>query len=1346
MSISTVSNRWLNRVYKTIAILLVTFAVIISAMRLMLPYAHHYRVELQDHINTRFKTDIEIGALSMDWQRSGPVLVAENVKLIKSSSVEASIGRLNIDVNFWQSIKEQALITNDLTLDKAYVYVNKPMLEQSSKGSSNQSALIERLTDLFLLQINRFSLTDSKVVVFEHEIDKAISIGELNWLNTDERHQASGDVTFDGVTTDKLNVIIDMQGGDIDKLKGQLYLSANNLNITQWLDQKLIVEHENTSSSINLAVWGDIYNGQLNSLQVELGDSNIKWLTDNQPQSFVLTSGQLLLTKQSDSAFELQSSPLTISVNEQTWQPLHIDAQLSFDGKNQVYVSQLDIAGLANMVPLFVPDMGDTSLLANLSPKGQLHDIYWRQNDDKNQVALSFSDLSLHYSQGIPGFNNANGEIILDGNQVTGGLTLVDSALDFNKHFKAPIAFAQLSSYFDGQWNEQGLQVNATDVQFISASADITADLGITIPFEGDVNMSLLAQVHNADVGQAEQFYPHLLMGDNLVNYLNRAIIKGEVEQAQVLFNGPLNAFPFNQHEGIFVVDAELTQARFAFDTDWPAIDHFSANLNFTNNGMFISARDGLLSGLDVQGVMAEIRDLSDEQLLIVQAELDQQLPENITTLIQASSLQDSVGEALSQLTIHNPVSGDFSLKLPLDDVDSTIASGRIVFEDNALTLKTPAMTFTELNGELTFENEKLFTNKVDLAWLGLPLSIDVSANQQEQHYQTNINIDAQWSQKKWQQHVPEPLLKYGQGAFDWQGLLALNFHNNGGMSYDLDIQSDLAKTSLLLPSPYNKASPQKLALNVDVQGQDKQSILNVKLGEQLSFYGVLNHDNVQFSLAHLVLGNEQMLLPTDSFHITTQLDTIEVATWHPFIQDILASLPSGGDSSSPLLAAPDRIRGNIEHVNLFGQVFNDVSFNLLDQENWWLLQVNAKEARSQVKFYPDWVAQGIDIDADFIKLPYDFGTEQLQTTQSENVSESENRAESKAQQASLPIEQPETAILTQAQQQLNKQATLALFNDIPKINFVCDDCQLGLLNLGEVSFNVNRARNNTLSLNNLKVKRGKNNLSIDGAWQHLENGEFLTSMSGRLSVHDVEREADHFGYASIIKDSGLKSDFTLNWTGGPHQFEVAKLNGDFSAAFDDGYLADVSDKGVRILSILSLQSLVRKLTLDFRDIFSDGMFYSSIKGDTHIQDGIFYTDNMRMKGTAGDLTIKGNTSLALGELDYRMSYKPNLTSSLPVLAWIATLNPVTFLAGVAIDEVFTSQVVSEFNFELTGSINDPKLKEVNRKTRDVSVGRSTPPQFVEHKAEPSNTNNKENDPINNTPVLQDEKRDKTNG
>jgi uncharacterized protein YhdP len=200
----------------------------------------------------------------------------------------------------------------------------------------------------------------------------------------------------------------------------------------------------------------------------------------------------------------------------------------------------------------------------------------------------------------------------------------------------------------------------------------------------------------------------------------------------------------------------------------------------------------------------------------------------------------------------------------------------------------------------------------------------------------------------------------------------------------------------------------------------------------------------------------------------------------------------------------------------------------------------------------------------------------------------------------------------------------------------------------------------------------------------------------------------------SVIKDSGVEMDYDITWQGGPHDFAMATLNGELSATFDDGYLADIDDKAVRVFSFLSLQSLVRKLSFDFRDIFSDGMFYSELKGSFTVKDGVAYTDNVLMKGSAGNLTIVGNTNLNNGELDYRMSYKPNLTSSLPVLAWIATLNPVTFIAGMALDEVITSTVIAEINFEVTGNLDEPQFKQVSRKTQNISVGRSSPPKIVD--------------------------------
>ena len=296
----------------------------------------------------------------------------------------------------------------------------------------------------------------------------------------------------------------------------------------------------------------------------------------------------------------------------------------------------------------------------------------------------------------------------------------------------------------------------------------------------------------------------------------------------------------------------------------------------------------------------------------------------------------------------------------------------------------------------------------------------------------------------------------------------------------------------------------------------------------------------------------------------------------------------------------------------------------------------------------------------------------------------------------------------------INHLLNAEVFANMPTIKAKCASCKYALYDFGDVSFTVERENENTLLLNKFTAKRGKTNMAFDAKWQQDEE-QSSTSVKGILNSDNVAREVENIGYVSIIKDSGVEITYDVSWQGAPHDFAMATFDGDLSAKFDDGYLADVDDKGVRILSLLSLQSLVRKLSFDFRDIFSDGMFYRELKGSFTVKDGVAYTDNVRMKGTAGDLTIVGNTNLNSNELDYRMSYKPNLTSSLPVLAWIATLNPVTFLAGVALDEVITSSVIAEINFEVTGNLDNPEFKQVSKKNKNISVGRSTPPTIVDN-------------------------------
>ncbi len=1336
MSIASVSNRWLNRLYKILAIMLVLLAVLISAFRLFLPYVEHYRQGFQDYINDNNQTNILIGGLGMSWQRSGPTLIANQVTLVNMDGAYVYVDHLEVQVDFWATLTTQRLTSSNLILDGAIVSLDQSIWRQQESSEvndknispSSQKSLdsLQQVSDIFLNRINRFSLVNSKITIENNALEHHFRINNLNWLNSDERHQAQGNITVDELSSNNLSLKIDINGQSLDELKGLIYVEANHLDITPWLDSVLTIDNDKIKADIGFSAWLKVNDGSVERLQLSLHDNFISWQESaqantqtqvnpqpstnlgtqpssqlatqlsNKRHNLTLSSGQLLLVKGKKSAsFNLFSTPLLLQFNQEGAQEYTV--QMNKAGQDfSLYLSSFNLALISHVSPLFIDSKNTQVLLSELDLSGQANEIYFKKTAGDIQALANLTNTSTKYSQGIPGVENISGALSFTQQHLHVDLAAEQGGLDFNQHFVAPIPYESLKAIVDLSIKDAGWELKVNDVALSSDELNLRADLAINSQKDAQMSMSLVAEITDGDASKAGHYYPLTIMSSNLAGYLNGALVNGKIKQAQVLINGPLAKFPFADKSGVFVVDAEIEEAVFKFSNDWPEIKNFSANLNFTNNSMLITGRAGELSGLDVTGVQVAIDELGRESLLTVDTIIKPSPAINVANLMEQSPLKNSVGSVLQQLIVSGDIQGEFHLSLPLNATENALAKGLIDFDNNKVALQTPQMNFEQVNGQLRFENDKISTKDLSLYWQGLPLTLDVNGNNKVDFYDTNIALKADWKKEAWLSHISPDLKKYFDGQLQLQGDLSLYQHHGGGFSYQFTLDSNLEQIQLKLPEPYSKLAQTKVPFKMAVNGQLEQSTFNATYGEQLSFFGVLVHDTSHFSRAHIVLGDEKMLLPMDGLHITTNLAQADVSVWQPLIFDILNTTTEiisvdptkvEKETSSALFPSPERIRGKVATLELLGQSLHNVSFNLLDKTHWWLLQLNAKETRSQIKFYPDWLEQGVDINADFIHL-----TNQTQGQPQVDLSKQEVEQQTEIIASSLTDD--------------------SVFANMPKINFYCERCQIDDLNLGSVNFSLVRTDENVIKIEYFKAKREQAEFNLSGEWQKLGTTS-TTSINGVLSLKNIEYELEQLGYGSIIRDSGGKIDFNLNWRGGPHDFDFSYLNGDVNASVDDGYLAEYSDKA-RIFSVLSLQSIVRKLTLDFRDIFSDGIFYNNIKGDYHIKEGVLYTENTRMDGSAGDLYIKGNTSFVTNTLDYQMSYKPNLTSSLPVLAWIATLNPVVFLAGVAIDQVITSQVVSEFNFELTGSVSEPNFKEVNRKSRDVSVGRSKPPEFVD--------------------------------
>lgn len=1296
MSIVSTSNRWLNRLYKIVAILLVLLAVFISAFRLLLPYVHHYKLPLQNYLNEKSQANISIGNLSMTWQRSGPTLLIGDVQVLRTEKASIFIKQLELQVDFWRTLTEQSLISKNLILSGAQVELsdslwlsNEADKTANVKASEGEANDIEIISNLFLHRISRFSIRESLLTVRNKSIDRSIGLNQLDWLNTGDRHQAQGNVVLNGLSSNNLQLKLDLQGEEGSALSGQVYLQANHIDITPWLDSVLVIDDDKTKTDINFSAWLRVNDSEVNRLQIDFSDNSINWLFDNKQQELVLGQGQLLLVKgKAERSFKLFSTPLSLQLNEQVSQKFSLMMAKKADDFS-LHVSEIDLAMLAQLTPLIVDKQETRNLLSDMALSGKITDLYLRNYNEELQVVTDFSAFNNRYSHGIPGLDNVSGSLSLAGNFLSVDFDAKKGKLDFDKLFVQSFPYQNLSGQLNAEFAGEGWALTVEQLDFTSKEINLSAQIRVEAPIAGEVNLALLANVSNGNAGLVGRYLPLPIMSDNLVNYLNSAVVSGRVENAQVLINGPISRFPFTDGSGIFVVDAELSKAEFKFVENWPAITDFIANLNFTNNSMMITGRGGELTGLDVTGVQAGIADLANGQILTVEAEIQPTDPINIGELMNQSPFKDSVGSVLQQLRVSGEVSGQFSLNLPLNNNEQALASGIIEFENNKVALQAPKMTFTGVQGQLSFSNDKITTKNLQLDWQGLPISLEINGMNKADYYDTDIQLSALWQATQWMAYVPSQLRRYTEGELPWQGALSLHQHHQGGFSYDANFFSDLVNTQLDLPMPYGKNDKQEKHLSVQVSGQASQSNIVLNYGNEMQFSGLLEHDVTAFSRANLMFGKGTMALPSDGFHITTKLEHADFSKWQPLISDILDSINqsstsatsiAGAESNAPFLAKPKRIRGSIGELEILGQQLHNVSFNLLDKQQWWLLQLDAKETRSQIKLYPDWLAQGMEINAEFLQL--------------------DQSASSDGNTLELPLVNKSSGVIDKAENDI-------IFANIPPITFHCDNCAIGSLALGVVDVKIKRIDEHTIGFNNFIAKRGETQLTLDGQWLHNEKYS-TTSIAGKLSVDDIETELQAAGYDSIIKDSGGKMQMNLNWAGGLHDFDVSRLNGNVSGRLDDGYLADISDKA-KIFSVLSLQSLVRKLTLDFRDIFSDGMFYSDIKGDYQLKRGLLTTGNTEMNGTAGNLFMTGHTNLVTGELAYDMSYKPNLTSSLPVLAWIATLNPVTFLAGVAIDQVIKSQVVSEFKFELTGTVENPDLKEVNRKSKSVSVENKVP-------------------------------------
>ena len=211
-------------------------------------------------------------------------------------------------------------------------------------------------------------------------------------------------------------------------------------------------------------------------------------------------------------------------------------------------------------------------------------------------------------------------------------------------------------------------------------------------------------------------------------------------------------------------------------------------------------------------------------------------------------------------------------------------------------------------------------------------------------------------------------------------------------------------------------------------------------------------------------------------------------------------------------------------------------------------------------------------------------------------------------------------------------------------------------------------------------------------------------------TTEDAGAFLDRLGFPVAVRNAPSNIAGSLVWAGAPNDFDYPSLGGKLTLRTGAGQFTKI-DPGIgKLLGVLSLQALPRRITLDFRDVFSEGFAFDDIHGDFRIEKGLMRTENLALAGPAAKVTLTGSIDLAseTQELDVRV--KPALSSTLSAGAAVLFLaNPIVG-AAVGAGTLLAQKLMNDpldqlfsYDYRVTGSWSDPQVARVGSKVVSTS-------------------------------------------
>jgi len=273
-------------------------------------------------------------------------------------------------------------------------------------------------------------------------------------------------------------------------------------------------------------------------------------------------------------------------------------------------------------------------------------------------------------------------------------------------------------------------------------------------------------------------------------------------------------------------------------------------------------------------------------------------------------------------------------------------------------------------------------------------------------------------------------------------------------------------------------------------------------------------------------------------------------------------------------------------------------------------------------------------------------------------------------------------------------------FNQIPKINFHANNIRYDGMDIGMLQLAL-RSMLNGVAIQDLQAGNANYHIIARGAWHDQSNPS--TEIFGQLDSSNLSGFLHSWGLPASITAEQAHIRFNLQWLGMPSEIEATRLQGNFSFSASNGQIVDIGSNAEaklsfgRLLTFLSLQSLSRRLQLDFSDLQTKGFNFTALQGHFTLKNGNAFTKDTSIEGPVAVVTITGRIGLFPKNYDLVIKIRPHFTSSLPVIVGLAggpVAGVVTWIANAVLGS--TVQKIAETTYHVTGSWGKPEITKTS--------------------------------------------------